>query len=216
MDIRREDGFALIVALMALLLLTALSVTLALGTSLETTIAGNFRENQEAFYAADAIIERAMDDLSTAGDWLQVLTGSLQSSFIDGPPGPRSLADRSTVELVQVENMANCRQPTTCSGSEMDVVTADRPWATRNPRWHLYAYGNLRDLLPPGAIDSSYYVIVMVAADPSADAGALALRAEAFGPRGAHRTIEASVARRPMDAPGRTGLRLLSWRHLRG
>ena len=51
MDIRREDGLALIVVLMALLLLTALSVALTLATSLESTIAGNFRENQEAFYA---------------------------------------------------------------------------------------------------------------------------------------------------------------------
>src|SRR6267143_2833265 len=109
MVIRREEGLALIVSLLALLLLTALGITLVLATSLETVIAGNFRENQEAFYAADAIIERAMDDLATAGDWRQVLAGSVQSSFIDGPPGLRSLADGSTVELAYVANMANCR-----------------------------------------------------------------------------------------------------------
>jgi hypothetical protein len=194
-------------------------------------IAKNFRENAEAFYAADASIERAMNELATTGDWSAVLGGSLRSSFVDGAPnGLRMLPDGSTVDLAAVLNMANCRKVSTCSTNEMDAVTADRPWAANNPRWQLYAYGNLRDLLFPKTIDSSYYVIVMVADDSSENdndplrdgadsgnpgSGVLAVRAEAFGPRGARKTIEVTVARRLMIDPGRTGLRVLSWHFVR-
>jgi len=113
----------------------------------------------------------------------------------------------------------------------MDLVTADRPWGANNPRWQLYAYGHLRDLLSPHAVDSSYYVIVMVADDPSENdndplrdgadssnpgSGVLAVRAVAFGPRGARKAIEATVARRLMLDPARAGLRVVSWHHVRG
>jgi hypothetical protein len=112
----------------------------------------------------------------------------------------------------------------------MDLVTAERPWGANNPRWRLYAYGNLRDLLPPGAIDSSYYVIVMVADDPAENdndplrdgadpsnpgSGALAVRAEAFGPRGVHKMIEVTIARGHVAGPGPAGVHILSWRDVR-
>src|SRR3990172_4205172 len=226
-DMGRENGVALIIVLMAIVLLTALGVTLTLATSLETTIAGNFRENQEAFYAADAIVERAVDEIATTGDWNALLDGSVRSSFIDGPPsGVRTLSDGSIVDLALVANMANCRKTTICSANEMDLITAERPWAANNPRWQLYAYGNLRDLLPSGVIDSSYYVVAMVADDASENdndplrdsadpgnpgAGVLVLRVDAFGPRGARKTGEATVARSP-----RAGVGIRSWHHVRG
>ncbi|MGB7217687.1 MAG: pilus assembly PilX N-terminal domain-containing protein [Vicinamibacterales bacterium] len=225
-NVCREDGVALVVSLMALLLLTAFGVVLTLATSLETMMAGNVRESQEAFYAADAGVEVAMGGLSAAGDWNAVLDGSVQSSFIDGvPTGARTLPDGSTIDLAQVASRANCRRVTTCSAGEMDMVTAERPWGANNPRWQLYAYGNLRDLVPSGGIDSPYYVIVMVADDPSeldndpmrdsADlsnpgSGVLALRAEAFGPRGTRQTITATVGRGIV-----AGVRVLSWHHVR-
>jgi type IV pilus assembly protein PilX len=83
MDIRRENGVALIVALMALLLLTALGIMLSLSTSLETMIARNFRESDEAFYAADAAVERAVDDIMIVPDWNALVGGSAQSPFVD-------------------------------------------------------------------------------------------------------------------------------------
>jgi len=223
-DIRREDGVALVVALMALLLLTALGVMLALATSLETMMAANVRESQEAFYAADAGVECAMDALVAAGDWNAVLSGSARSSFVDGAlSGARALPDGTMIDLTQVANLANCRKITTCSSGEMDVVTAERPWGANNPRWRPYAYGNLRDLLPSGGVDSPYYVIVMVADDPSeldndpsrdgADpdnpgSGVLAVRAEAFGPRGTRQAITATVGR-----GSAAGVRVVSWYH---
>jgi len=169
MDIRREDGIAMVVAMMAMLLMTALGVALVLTTSSETMIADNFRNSHEALYAADAVIERAMDDVLTVPDWNKLLDGSTQSAFIDGAPsGARTLPDGSTIDLTQALNMANCQKVTTCSDADLNAYTSERPWGLNNPRWKLYAYGNLRDMLPAtDTINSSYYAMVMVGDDPS-------------------------------------------------
>jgi hypothetical protein len=213
MDTRREDGVAIVIALMALLLLTALGAALVMTTSTETTIADNFSRADEGLYAADAAIERAMDDLLTVPDWNALLTGSVQSAFVDGPPGGnRVLPSGSTLALEQALNIANCPQNNgaACSDTDLQRVTGERPWGPNNPVWQPYAYGPLSNLLPAGAIDSPYYVLVMVADDPSENdgdplhdgnsqsnpgTGVLALRAEAFGPRGAHKVVEMTVAR---------------------
>jgi hypothetical protein len=211
MHFLREDGIAMVVAMLAMLLMTALGAALILTTSSETMIAGYFRDSAEALYAADAVLERSIDDLLTVADWNQLLNGLVQSAFVDGSPGgPRTLRDGSTVDLSQVLNTANCQQSTACSAAEMSAVTAERPWGANNPRWQLYAYGNVSKLLPAGSIDSPFYVVVMVADDPSEDdgnplqdgigpgnpgAGVIAMRAEAFGPRGAHKIVELTIAR---------------------
>jgi hypothetical protein len=218
MDIRREDGVALIVALMATMLMTALGVALILTTSTETMITANYRNGQEALYAADAALERAMDDILTVPDWNNLLNGSTQSAFIDGgPSGTRSLPDGTQIDLTQLLNLANCGHVTSCSSSELTAnLTGNRPWGTNNPVWQLYAYNRLDAMVPSGTINSQYYVVVLVGDDPSDDdndplhdggacdptlqcpnpgTGVLSLRAEAFGPRGAHKVIEMTVAR---------------------
>ena len=223
MDLRHEDGIAMIMAMAATLLMSALGMALVLTTSSETIISANFRAASEAIYAADAALERSIDDLVRAPDWNAVLTGSAQSGFIDGPPsGTRTLADRSTIDLGRAVNMANCGKAAVCGDADMDAVTPERPWGTNNPRWQLYAYGKLGDMLPNDRIDSPYYVLVMVGDDSSETdgkplqdgidapgAGVLALRAAALGPRGARRTIEMTIAR------ARAGVRVLSWRETR-
>jgi hypothetical protein len=226
MEIRHEEGVAMIMAMAAMLLMSALGMVLVLTTSSESAIAANFRDASEGIYAADAALERSLDDLRTLPDWDAVLTGSVRSAFVDGAPGgTRTLADGFTIDLDRVVSMADCGKTTACSDAEMDAITAQRPWGSNNPRWQLYAYGNLREMLPGHTIDSSYYVIVMVGDDPSetdgrplqdgietAGEGVLALRAEALGPRGAHRIVEMTVAR---SGVGEGGVRVLSWREVR-
>jgi hypothetical protein len=222
-DIHRENGVALVLALMTLLLLTGLGAALVLTTSSEIAIAAAFRTSIEALYAADAAVERAIGDLRAAPDWNPVLSGASRSAFIDGSPGVRTLPDGSTLDLSRIVNMLNCNDPDVCSDADMDEVRADRPWGPNNPRWRLYAYGRLSEMIPTGTINSPFYIIAMVADDASENdgnpmvdgidgsnpgAGVLAVRAEAFGPRGAHRVIEATVARHA--AP-----HLLSWREVR-
>lgn len=220
MEIRHQDGIAMIMAMAATLLMSALGIALVVTTSSETIIASNFRAASEATYAAGAALERSMDDLFTVADWDDVLTGAAQSAFVDGPPsGLRTQADGATIDLEQLVNLANCGKAARCGDVEMDAVTSERPWGANNPRWRLYAYGNLGDMLPDRRIDSQDYVVVLAADDPSETdgkplqdgidtpgAGVLALRAEAFGPRGTRKMIEATIARTA------TGIRLLSWR----
>ncbi|MBI1872557.1 MAG: hypothetical protein HYS05_01550, partial [Acidobacteria bacterium] len=64
---------------MAMLLLSALGLTLVMATSTETMIAANYRGGTEGLYAADAAVERAMQDLLTIQDWNRVLTGATAS-----------------------------------------------------------------------------------------------------------------------------------------
>jgi hypothetical protein len=223
-EVRDEAGVALIITLMAMLLMSVFGAGLLLMTASETRIAASFRDAQAARYAADAAIERAMDDLSIVPELNRLLDGSTFSTFVDGAPrGPRVLRDRSTVDLEQVVSMANCHRLTPCSDAEMDAVSEGRPWGPNNARWTLFAYGPVENLLPPGAIDSPYYIVVMIGDDPAETdndpihdgvvgnpgAGVVAVRGEAFGPGGAHQVVEATVAR------DHGAIRALSWSEVR-
>ena len=168
MDIRREHGIALMVAMMAMLLMSALGVALVLTTSSEAIIATNFRSSSEGLYAADAALERIVGDLLTVPDWDPLLNGAVQSAFIDGAPsGSRTLSDGSTLDLTRVLAMANCRKITPCTDGEMDRATHERPWGRNNLRWQLFGYGHLSDLMPTASVSSPYYVVVMVGDDAS-------------------------------------------------
>lgn len=68
----RESGFALILAILALLLLTFLGLTMAVSTSTELQIAQNYRWSQQALYNAEAGLEIGKYVLRTAG-WGDIL-----------------------------------------------------------------------------------------------------------------------------------------------
>jgi hypothetical protein len=103
-DRRHEGGFALILAILALMLLTFLGLTLATSTSTELRIATNYRWNTQALYNAEAGIEagkRILQGLS----WLQVLpakradwtpsaalplSAPVQPNALSGSPGTRN------------------------------------------------------------------------------------------------------------------------------
>jgi hypothetical protein len=213
-----------------MLMMSALGAALVLTTSLEPLMSANFRNAYEGMYAADAAIELAVHHLTAAQDWNPILEGAARTAFVDGPAGGmRTLADGSLLDLGRALNLLNCRKATACSVSELTAVTAQRPWGANNPVWRLVVHGPLSSLLGAHAVHSVYYVIVLAADDPSendgnplrdgdndtnAGTGILALRAEAFGPRGAHQVVEMIVARRPPET-GERGLRVVSWRHVR-
>jgi hypothetical protein len=210
---RGERGAALLITIMAMLLLSAVATALILTATSETIVAAHFRGRIEARYAADAIIARALGDIAAAGDWTLLIDGSLRASWVDGPPfGVRALADGSTLDLAQAVNVANCQKSTACSAADLAAVTVDRPWGPNNPRWMPYSYGPLRNLLP-AAIDSPYYVLLLVGNGPAA--ALLALRAEVFGPRGAHAVVEATAGRDYNDSPVQGSVKVLSWREVR-
>ena len=66
----REAGFALVVALLTLLLLTFLGLTLATTTSTELQIANNYRWSQQAYYNAEAGMELAKRFLRGQTVWI--------------------------------------------------------------------------------------------------------------------------------------------------
>jgi hypothetical protein len=224
MDCRAADGIVVVVVLLVILLMSALVAAVTSMTASELLIAANFRHSREASYAATAAAERALSELSTS-DWASVLAGNTRSTFADGAPGGiRSLPNGDRIDLMRLLNLANCRKPTSCSDDEMNLVTAERPRGANNPRWQLFGYGSLAAANPAVVTDSPFYVVVMVADDASETddnplldatpgdpgAGILALRAEAFGPRSTHKTVELTAGR---TASGRVGV--LSWRELR-
>jgi hypothetical protein len=234
-DLRAERGVALVIAMSALLLMSAATAGLVLLASLESAIAASYRNAVEALYAADAIAERVIAELATISEWDTLRTGPVRSSFIDGSPtGMRRLPDGGTIDLTQAVMFANCGKPVTCSAADLaGNATGDRPWGSDNPVWNLFAYGPLDAVLP--TIDSSFYVLVMVAGDPAgrdgdparnspAEGGSvieiISLRAEAFGFRDAHKVIELTVGRvRRQGGPdGQESVgpvRVLSWREIR-
>jgi hypothetical protein len=219
--LRREEGAAMLMAIVALSLLTAIGVAALLTSSSEIVIAGTFRDQRSAVYAADAVAVRTIDELAAISDWSALFNGTTSASLVDGPPsGTRRLQDGTTIDLAQVVNIATCQKATSCTTSEMDAVTAQRPWGPNNPRWHLYAYGPLRNMLPPNAVDTPWYVLLMVGDDPLHNPDAVALRAEAFGARGAHAVTERLIARTTSgdtdynDGSG-AAVRILSWREVR-
>ena len=187
-----QDGTALIIALMSMMLLTALGAATIMVSRTETMIANNYRNSQEAMYAADAAIERVVQDLLMVPRWNDILTGITVSGFIDGsmaspktlPVGGTIVLNSATAELQTETNTANL-------------------WGANNPTWRLYAWGPLRDMTNGVTIDSPMYVAVWVGDDPAENDnnpltdtnGVLNLHALAIGPGGTRKVIEVTVAR---------------------
>src|SRR5436190_4706250 len=162
-----ESGIALVITLMITLLMSTIAVALIMTTTVETRIASHFQRAQAGLYAAEAVVERSLDDLLRVANWNRLLDGSAQSSFVDGPPnGTRTLTDGSTIDLAATLNLANCRKTGACTAADMDAVSDDRPWGPNNPRWNLFAYGRLSDLLAQNVVESPFYGVVMIGDDP--------------------------------------------------
>jgi Tfp pilus assembly protein PilX len=214
-----ESGVALIIALLSMLLLTALGMSLVLTTTTESMITANYRDGVEAMYAADAGIERTMQDLLTVADWNTLLESNdgvvagVTSGFATTPM-TFTLADGRQIDLARATAAVNCPQvspvPSSCTDAQMNATITERPWGSNNPRWRLYAWGGVSDFLPTGTLNSPFFVAIWVADDPSENdndpstdgtnagnpgSGVIQLRAEAFGPGGAHRVIETTLAR---------------------
>jgi hypothetical protein len=89
---RTEAGFALLLALLSLLLLTFLGLTLAASTSTELQIATNYRWSRQAYYNAEAGIEAGKGLLRTM-NWNLVLPPARAASWdpytpATSPPAP--------------------------------------------------------------------------------------------------------------------------------
>src|SRR5687767_6607853 len=132
-----EEGTALVIALMAVLLLSALGAAVIMVTNTETMISSNYRNSQEALYAADAAVERVVQDLLMSPRWNDILGGTTRSAFVDGgmtveknlPGGGVMRLDTATAQLQ----------------AESDAQAA---WGANNPQWRLFAWGPIASIAP--------------------------------------------------------------------
>ena len=226
-------GVALILVLVFMSFLAALGLGLVLIVFMERLAAGNMRHSVDMLYAADAALELSARELAHLANWSDVLNGSVRSHFVDGlPSGTRALPGGSTIDLSVLTNRLNCGRDTACTPAQMDATTRERPWGQNNARWTLFAHGPFASMAA-FARPASSYVAVWVAddsreddADPRADAtgeaapgaGVVRVRAEAHGPAGSRRAIEAELVRRCVPDPAsvcRTGIRVQSWQEVR-
>ncbi len=197
-----DNGVALVIVMMAITLLTALGTALTLGTIAETAIAANYRDTTETFYAAEAAVEFAMQEVAAVSDWSDVIAAPGRSAFVDGPAdGPRTVG-AVTLDLGDATRDVN--------------ATAAGARGAGSRRWVLYAFGRFQDLVPSSPSRSQIYVAVWVAdrsdtsdEEPSVP-DALSILGQAYGARGGRRTVETIVAKE-----GDRAIRARSWREWR-
>ena len=155
-----EDGTALIIALMAMMLLTALGAAVVMVSRTETAIANNYRNSQEALYAADAAVERVVQDLLMVPRWNDILRRrrcSPASSTAPGP-APKTLPGGGTITLLRPTATGELQAETDTAepvGRQQSAVAAVRLGAARA------TCSTTTD------IDSPMYVAVWVADDPA-------------------------------------------------
>jgi len=188
--LRSDDGSALIIALIATVLLTSLGLGLAFLTDTERTVASNYRAGNEALYAADAAVERVMQDVLLVPQWNDILSGAVKSSFVDTtltPTMPSGWPADLTALTAEVQAQSD----------------ATAPWAANNPVWRLFAYGPMSDMLGTTTIDNGTYLAVWVADDPAEvddnpavdTNGVVTVLGQAIGLGGTTRAVEVTLAK---------------------
>ena len=225
-----QRGIALILVILVTSFLSALGLGVALAVFLDRLASGNLRGSIAMLYAADSGIELTARDLAQE-DWSLALAGGVQGSLVDGPPGGvRAIPGGGAIDLTALTNTLNCGKTTACTVPQMNAATKERPWGANNPRWRLFLYGALNDFEPVFRLAPCYLAVWIaddtgeVDGDPLADGedaasgqGVLRVRAEAWGPTGSRRAIEAELARICPPSLGSClpGIRVQSWQELR-
>ena len=218
-----QRGVAMIVTLLAMVLLSTLGLSLALVSSTEERVASAYRDGAETFYAADALLERVLDDLRQLPDWTPALDGTVTSAFVDR--AAQGWPDEVARSPGEATAFLRCGKAA-CSPADLDQRTATRPWGANNPRWQLFAYGPLADLVQPRGGVPGPYVSAWVGDDPldndgkplvdgdtgggaNAGRGIVVVVVQAYGVSRTRRVLEAVVSR------ARGQVRMVSWREIR-
>ncbi len=227
---KRQSGMALVVVLLAMGILGGAALGLALSSTVSRLTVTNHDEAVGLANASESALELAARELALIANWDDVLLGTLASTFVDGAPGLRTVAQGVTVDLVSLTNQLTCGRTAPCSDAQVRATTRERPWGANNPRWRLFVHQPLSPLPMPAVLAPVYVVVWLgddaaeVDGDPLADGAGPArdgryivrARAESFGSRGGRHAIEAELARVCVEngeaeacAPG---IRVQSWR----
>jgi Tfp pilus assembly protein PilX len=210
-----ERGSALIATLMVVVLLATLAAALALVISTESVTAANYVAAQQTLYAADAGIERAIAEFRLLTSWQSAPASASSSSDLNDGLSLARAPDGRTLDLVQL---------TARRQSESDMLYPNTP---NRPVWRLFGHASMNQMTGDTA-NAPPYVAVWVADDPDDSDGdpatdtndVIVVHAAAFGIRGGHREVEATIRREEAMAAGLPGamridVRLIAWRELR-
>jgi hypothetical protein len=130
--LRREEGFALITALVVLIMLTVLGMAAVLTASRDIDIAGSQKRASRAFYLAEAGIEHVRKDIVEVGfvdDGLSPMHNVF--SWLDGLVGDTLIADCSlsagtyTVVVVDVIDRGTVAPFTSCRDIHLTSIGID-------------------------------------------------------------------------------------------
>lgn len=203
--IRRDDGAALIVALMLMGLLAGIGSTLILIADLETAISTTHRTAHAVRSVAEAALDCGIADLAARSDWRDLAAApGVAAACVDAGDAPRA-PDGQPLDLPGTTREVQ---------AETDSRYGTPPGAPESPRWFLAIAGRERFTgAEPGS--PAAFVVIWVAddpedgdGDPAADAnGAVMIRAHAYGIRGARTALEALVVR-----SGAGAVRVVAWR----
>ncbi len=131
-----QSGFALILAILALMLLTFLGLTLSATTSTELQISTNYRWSQQAYYNAEAGIEAGKIVLrSIPTDWASILPGVRTGTWSPGA----ALTNHNCKT-----GGSGCTTPAPAAIRNWEGVECDRDLGT--------GYGAVLDETPAGAL----------------------------------------------------------------
>ena len=93
-----SEGFALILAILALMLLTTLGLALSVTTTTEMQIATNYRWSQQALYNAEAGLEVGKALLASS-DWLAVLPAPRNNPWDPEAQGPNQPTEDKPIAM---------------------------------------------------------------------------------------------------------------------
>ena len=125
-----QRGMALVTSLMALLLLTGMGLALVLAVTTETALSGNFRRNEQAFFAADAGVGIAREALrlslastiqanaSTVASGITITTSNFNDSSLTTSLFPASLYSNTGTAITTAETNANARSTANALGGD--------------------------------------------------------------------------------------------------
>jgi hypothetical protein len=204
---------AVVAAVLATALLSALGLAIALLGSGEMTLAGRERMTRSLRAAAQGAAQLAIADLETLPNWTAVLTAGTS-------------ADVTAVRARLADATLNPRPPWGDAVIDLHVMTTRVQLAeddVRGPEdaaqvWRLFATGPLASVAPGGG-SGPWYLAVWIAddcadtdSDPDRDSnGAISLHATAFGPGEAVASVDIRVVRQ-VSAGGVANVRVASIR----
>jgi Tfp pilus assembly protein PilX len=197
---RSDEGIAVVLALVVVLLLAALAFATVMTTDVERMSAASEPNRLAVAYAADAALERAIQELQAPPDWTSALGGGVTSALREG--GATMWGQSIDLAAMTSELQA-----------ETDAAEARGADTTR---WQLFLSGTLSAMVPGRPREVLPYLVAWVGDDlaesdgnPMVDSNrTIRVHARAVGPRDARADREAVLRR---DEDGGVG-RVVEWR----